>query len=265
MSIMSKLPLFALTALMASATTLDFPGPTLPVIGDPLVFKIFDVKLTQPTISNPLWVLQIFTNYGATIPGSPNVIPPFPYNGPGGTLVSYTMSDMLIVDNKGVDYGVIMAPHDGYGAGSLYSANSFQTSQDVMNAGYLAALGLTQCPPTNQNCGGSPRPEQPVLLGTGGTLKGAGTLTGAKTGDGVNTAMFTVTAQFSAPADFLSVGDFQIIMSSYVCANGVLIGMGNFNQVPEPSAFFLTATPLLLLLFRRRLIRGRLQDGNDHL
>ncbi len=90
------------------AATISFSGPSLPVIGDPLSFKIFGAQLTQPTLGNSDWVLTIETNYGVTLPGSPNVIPDYTYN-----QIEYGIGDFLIAWN-GNDYGIVLSPHDSY-------------------------------------------------------------------------------------------------------------------------------------------------------
>src|ERR1700736_775649 len=107
MSLNTKLPL--LFSVLFGATTLtyattitfigpDFPNPTTAkfgllcnpttdigcIIGDPTHFEVFSASITQPTGSNPNWVLQIKTNYGpgnpmnqTLIPGFPDVIPAY--------------------------------------------------------------------------------------------------------------------------------------------------------------------------------------------
>lgn len=222
------------SALLAAASfgvcghagTISFSGPSLPIIGDPLSFKIFGAQLTQPTLGNPDWVLTVETNYGVTLPGSPNVIPDYTYN-----QIEYGIGDFLIAWN-GNDYGIVLSPHDSYTAGSLYSVSGFQTSGQVM--------GID-----------SPRPSYPVLIAAGGTSLGAGSLSAAQTGNGVSAALYTITDDFSAPADFLSTGNVTVDMSSYVCANGFLTGTENFDGVPEPGTFLL----ILPILFALPLIR----------
>ena len=221
--------LAASSSVCALANTVSFSGPSLPIIGDPLQYKIFGAQLTQPTMSNPDWVLTIETNYGVTLPGNPDVIPDFTYN-----QIEYGMGDFLISWN-GNDYGIVLAAHDSYTAGDLYSVSGFQTSGDVM--------GID-----------SPRPSYPVLIAAGGNLLGSGTVSAAQTGDGTNTALYTVTDEFSAPAGFLSTGNFTIDMSSYVCANGFLTGTGTF-VVPEPGTFLLMFPVLLALSLGRRLVQ----------
>src|SRR5579863_2379997 len=118
--------LFAAAALSAFADTIVFTGPTGTIIGDPLQYNIFDVKLTQPTAINPRWVLTIDTNYGTTIGGNP-VIPSEQY----GDVGVFSFGDFLISWNGGL-YGVAMTAHDGYTAGDLYQVPGFQTSGDIM-------------------------------------------------------------------------------------------------------------------------------------
>jgi hypothetical protein len=213
------------------ANTISFTGPSDTIIGDPYYYDIFGVQLTQPTGGNPDWVVTIETNYPETIPGSPDVVPLYSYN---GTL--YGMGDLLFTWN-GNDYGIVLTPHNGYAAGDLYEASGFQTSGQVM--------GIAN----------SPRPEVPVLLDAGGSLAGNGSLSGAETGNGVTTGLYTLTDDFSAPPGFLSTGEFGIQISSYVCANGYITGTGSFpgEPVPEPGTFLLLAPALIML--GRRLIR----------
>jgi hypothetical protein len=217
---------------MASfANTISFTGPSDTIIGDPYYYDIFGVQLTQPTGSNSDWVATIETNYPETIPGSPDVVPPYVYNG-----TPYGMGDLLFTWN-GNDYGIVLTPHNGYAAGDLYEASGFLTSGQVMGAA------------------ASPRPSVPVLLAPGGSLAGVGFLSGAETGNGVTTGLYTVTDDFSAPAGFLSTGEFGIQVSSYVCANGYITGSGSFpgEPVPEPGTFLLLAPALVIV--GRRLMR----------
>ncbi len=180
MSLSTKLLLLLTTFGMASfANTISFTGPSDTIIGDPYYYDIFGVQLTQPTGSNSDWVATIETNYPETIPGSPDVVPPYVYNG-----TPYGMGDLLFTWN-GNDYGIVLTPHNGYAAGDLYEASGFLTSGQVMGAA------------------ASPRPSVPVLLAPGGSLAGVGFLSGAETGNGVTTGLYTVTDDFSAPAGFL--------------------------------------------------------------
>lgn len=255
--------LFAVTTTVMFGSTVNFVGPSQPkpgstiVIGDPLAYEVFGAQLTQPTGSNPNWVLQIETNYGANISG--NTIPPYLYGDGTGP---YSIGDFLIAWN-GVDYGVVLSPHvaggavDSYTAGNLYQAPGFVTSGDIMNtAGSF-----------------SPNPGFNIWISPGGTQVGTGSVTVAKTGTGIDPgvggviqpgdgipseAMYTITAMFSAPAGFLGTGSFSIDFSSYVCGNGVLTSGGNFpppNGTPEPGTWLLV-TPALLL-FGFRLVRKR--------
>jgi len=232
LSLSTKLLLLLTSLGMASfANTISFTGPSDTIIGDPYYYDIFGVQLTQPTGSNSDWVVTIETNYPETIPGSPDVVPPYSYN---GTL--YGMGDLLFTWN-GNDYGIVLSPHNGYAAGDLYEASGFQTSGQVM--------GIAN----------SPRPEVPVLLDAGGSLAGNGSLSGAETGNGVTTGLYTLTDDFSAPPGFLSTGEFGVQVSSYVCANGYITGTGSFpgEPVPEPGTFMLLAPALVML--GRRLMR----------
>jgi hypothetical protein len=176
-----------------------------------------------------------------------NVIPPAPY-GAFGPL--YSISDFLINWNN-TDYGIVLAPHvangaalnDGYSAGNLYQAPN--TTPDEVTAGSLGIAGTAS------------RENIPVWLAPGGTLLGTGTVSVVSGGNGTP-AEYTITDTFFAPANFLATGNFSITDSSYPCANGLLLGVGNFlgttgSFVPEPSTFLLSFPALLL--FARRFAR----------
>lgn len=257
--------LFAVAISTASAATISFVGPVYPkdqglgkaegtpcsitdpkcILGEPSVFEVFGAQITQPTASNPLWTLTIETNYGPPdvnlIPGSPDVVPPYVY-APGFS--PFSIGDFLI-QSGGVDYAVVLHPHDGYAAGSLYKASGYVTSTVVTMGQFV------------QN------PNHNVQLAPGGMLVGAGTLTGSATGDSVNSAHYTLVDKFAAPANFLS-GPFTIDFSSYACANGIIEGGsgGGFTggvggDVPEPTTALLVAPALFAAaLFRRRRMQA---------
>ena len=254
--------LFTFTAVGAFASTVSFIGPVYPkdqgpgkaegtlcnisdpkcILGEPPIFEVFGAQLTSPMGAMTQFTLTIQTNYGPPtshlIPGSPDVVPSYVY---AFGLSPFFIGDFLIMSG-GVNYAVVLHPHDGYAAGSIYKASDYQ------KAG-VATMGQFM-----QN------PNHNVLLSAGGTLVGSGTLTGAETGNGVTSAQYTLTDTFSAPAGFLSVGTpFSIDFSSYLCANGVLEGTGSFvggtgGQVPEPGTLLLM-TPLIALAGLRRFLR----------
>lgn len=245
----------AISAIAASAGSITLTGPSLPVLGDPLKFNIFSLTLTQPTASDPNFVVTIQTNYGAVISGSN--IPPFVWDVDNKL---YSIADFLINWN-GQDYGLILSPHiagsvpfDSYTQGQLIKAPNQQF--DLVKSGDVLP--------------GSPRPTlapfpgaiNGVWVAAGGTQVGTGTVTGAKTGDGVTTAMYTITAEFSAPAGFLSTGSFTIEASNYVCDNGIIFGGGTFTGgggggVPEPATLFLIVPALVLFGGRAVMQRKR--------
>jgi hypothetical protein len=243
MSVSRKLLMLLGIPFLTFASTFSFSGPSYQpsqgggpcvpgtphcVIGDLLAFNIFGVELTQPSATNPNWILTIATNYGATPGGSP-VFPTFYLGGlTSGPHGDFSIGDFLILSNNAF-YAIVLSSHDGYTPGNLYKASGFLTSADVMGDHV------------------SPRPEVPVWLAGGGSLLGTGALSVAKTGDGTSSALYTITDQFSAPADFLSKGDFVFDFSSYVCANGFETGHGD---VPEPRGLFLLV-PVVLLVGRR--------------
>jgi hypothetical protein len=231
--------LLIVCAATVFGATINFPPSGQPIIGSPFDYEVYGAQLTQPTTTNPAWILQIETNYPATIIG--NDIPPVAYGSP---TTFFSIGDFLIIWN-GVDYGIVLAPHvkvalppvDGYTAGNLYQASGFQNSGSIMGTSGLSA---------------SPNPSFPIWINPGGTQIGTGSVTVATTGDGLSAAKYTITVPFTAPANFLSTGTFQISFSSYSCGNGVLTGGGGFSEVPEPATLFLIGPALLLLGVRRR-------------
>jgi len=257
------LVVFAATAMLSFATpTYNFSGPTTPtgvpcmasdptcVIGSASLYAIYGAQLTQNTATT--WTLSIETNYPATITG--NVIPTAQW---GVDLQFYSISDFLINWN-GNDYGIVLSQHikagntvDSYVGGDLYQAPN--TSPDLIVSGTNNVVLSPGVLPS------SPRPNQPVWLAPGGTQLGTGTVTVANTGSGTPAA-YTITDQFSAPANFLSTGSFTIDASSWVCANGVIVGTGTVGgtggQTPEPGTFLLSLPALLLLFLGRRALRA---------
>lgn len=271
MTLRTRLPLlFVISAVGIFASTISFLGPNFPVantakfglqcnpavdigcvIGDPATYAPFSASITQPTASNSQYILTIQTNYGDPaknlIPGIPDVVPSFVYESALGN--SFFIGDFIMTVN-GAIYGVVLHPHDGYAAGSLYLASGYQTSSQLLTG---KAINI-------------PNPNGNVLIAAGGTLAGVGTLTGAQTGNATTTAKYTLTDQFSAPANFLPTGtNFGIYFTSYACANGVLTGSGSFTgaggggQVPEPGTLALCA-PILLLLAGFQAARRRMSQ-----
>ena len=221
----------------ACAGSFTFTGPSLSVIGEPILFDIFSAQLTSPSGGNPDWQLVINTNYGGVIPIPPgNTIPTFLVGGD----INYNLGDFLFVW-QGNDYGIDFFAHDGYTPGDLYSVPSFLTSQEVLaeqgalpfSTGYL-----------------------PVEIGTGGTKIGDGSFSVAATGDGMSSGTYTITENFSAPPNFLSDNNFMIFMSSAICANGIIIGDSTLADVPEPGTWALCGSAMLLLLLGRRFRRS---------
>ena len=253
--LLMKLSMFAMALLAgaAQASTITFIGPEdttgafCPVgcvIGSQIAYTIFDATLTSPTMSDPDWVLTIGTDYQAGILDGATSIPTaiWPTDG-----LQYSIPDFLITSG-GQDYGIVLSPHvkastavDSYTTPGLYQAAGFQTSSSILSSGDF-------------------RPNVPVWLDSNGKMIGSvDSELVTKTGDdGVHGPLYNITVDFTAPSDFLSSGDFSIEMSSFVCANGLLIGSGGMivgpQSVPEPSTLLFTA-PLLLLagyrLFRR--------------
>ena len=251
--------LFTSLALITTANTISFIGPTTPdgILCDPAAahcingtnYIVYGVQLSQPTAGNPLWTLTMEMNYPnfptPMVPG--HIIPPEDWQGTG----LFSTADFLIQWNNQY-YGIVLAQHiangvsvDSYQAGNLYQAPN--TQFNLIPAGQV----LTIPPPF--------RPNQPVWLAPGGNLLGTGTVTVALGGNGTP-AQYTITDQFSAPPDFLSTGDFTVIADSYVCANGLVVGTGSFvngnnGEVPEPGTFLL-CIPALLVLGRRSFLHS---------
>jgi hypothetical protein len=227
----------------AVAGSFTFTGPTLPIIGEPILFDIFSAKLTQPTLANPDWELTINTNYGATIPIPPgNNIPTFLVGG----VTPYNIGDFLITWDDNL-YGIDLFAHDGYTPGDLYQVPTFLTSQAV-----LASLGAL---PFRTGL-------IPVEIGPGGGAPiGVGSFQVTQTGDGFASGTYTITEDFAAPPGFLADDNFSIDISSAICANGVIIGDAVLDT-PEPGTMVLFGSALILLLMGRgfRIFRvARLQ------
>ena len=203
------------------------------------IYEVFSVTITSPTMAGGLWTVSIDTDYGTSIAGDTS-IPAYEYL---QTSASFGIGDVLFSWN-GSDYGLVLTPHNGYSAGQLYKANSFQTSQTVMTAGGI---------PTDE----IPRPGIFVELGAGGQPAVAGG-TGAISvitnpgANGVNNGTYTITDTFSAPANFLDSA-FTVYDSSYACANGYLTGpgggitLGTGGTTPEPGSWLLILPGLVLL------------------
>ena len=201
------------------------------------------------------------------MPGS--VIPPGQW---GGDQQFYSISDFLIHWNdNNQDYGVVLAPHiqAGVSDGSTYATGGgngspgslYQAPNIPFDEVYAGMDNSFKAPGVLPGAQGE-RSNQPVWLAPGGALLGAGTVSVAVTGDGITTPMYTITDLFSAPAGFLATGDVTVFASSYVCANGIVVGTGTFASpnmggVPEPGTFVLVAPALVLFWFGRRLIRER--------
>jgi hypothetical protein len=217
--------------------------------GAPIQFDMFKVSLTSPTTSGGNWKLEILTNYGPVgsgtnfIPGGSTSIPSYAYQGG-----SFGIADFMIKSGSNF-YGVVMTPHDGYTAGSLYQASGFQTSFQVMNAPLVTEI---------------PRPTLPALLNAGGTKIGNGSLlAGPNGGDGITAALYKISVEFAAPVNFLSSGTFTIYAASYVCDNGYMTGVFDAfappptggtpppSNIPEPATWTLLIPAAVLIGLRR--------------
>jgi hypothetical protein len=194
-----------------------------PVFGDPLKYAIQDASLLGPSSGAGPFILTVDTNYGGSLPGSPDLIPAFTEQG----FATLWMGDFLI-QQGGLYYGVVLSPHDGYAAGDVYLASGFQ------NSVYF-------------------NPGVPVSLLPGGVLIGSGTLSAApNTGcNGVNCAEFRVTDTFNINPPFTFIDEnapFTVLMSSATCANGLLFETE--DEVPETATSWLMGLGLAGLLTR---------------
>jgi hypothetical protein len=248
---------FADIPFTVTVTDPNFGTPADHVTGEPLHYAIQDFTLTGPSSGGVvgLWTLTIDTNYGTTLPGSPNLIPGFCDNGAAyptctGSL-SFFMSDFLIQQGSSY-YGVVLSKHDNYTPsytdtyvpGDLYSASGFQNSLHY-------------------------NPGHPVILSkTGEDLLAAGTLSVAAnpgcygkphtttTNGTTDCAEYKITDTFtvSSTSDFFdpTLKDPTQKLSMYVFsadnANGGLV------YTPEPSGLIWLVPGLLLLgsYLRRR-------------
>ena len=236
------LAILILTANAGFAAQYQFiPSPFLPIIGDPLDYKVFSVLLNVPP--SGAYTLTVQTNYGFNqgvvmpVPGHPDQIPQFVFGSQ-----SFGMSDFLMTWN-GSKYGLVLAPHDGYGVGlyQLCFSCNFETSGQVMGIGV------------------SPRPNYDVYIAPGSTgatpnstlIGNVNSLAVSKTGNGTSSAMYTIVDSFTAPAGFLQNTPFGIEYSSYVCANSFVSGNSPDAGVPEAGTMLLTGSALLWLGSRR--------------
>jgi len=257
--------LHAVIAVRAFATLISLSGPTTNngtpctpsqsgcIRGDPALYELYGVQITQPTMSDPLWKLTMETNYPTVISG--NTIPPA--QGFDGLL--YSTSDFIMTWG-GNDYGIVLAQHiqggntvDSYLPGHLYQAPN--TTPDLVPSGFANTTGQPGVLP------GSSNPDFPVWLAAGGTELGTGTVTVTQGGSGTPAA-YTITVEFSAPQSFLSKTPVTIEASSWVCANGVIAGTGQFpggtgSTVPEPTSGFLIGPGLVALALKWRKYHAR--------
>jgi hypothetical protein len=234
--------LLTLTANSGFATLYQFiPSPSLPIIGDPIDYKLFSVLLDVP--NSGAYTLTVQTNYGFNegvvmpVPGNPSLIPPFAYGSQ-----SFGMSDFLMTWNNR-NYGLVLSPHDGYSIGlyQLCFSCNFETSGEVMGIGV------------------SPRPNYNVYIAPGSTgvtpnstlIGNVSSLVVGKTGNGTTSAMYTIVETFNAPAGFLQNSPFGIEFSSYVCANSYVSGDSDGSAVPEAGTMLLTGSVLLWIGSRR--------------
>jgi hypothetical protein len=268
MTRVGKLILLIVAAATAvPATTYVWNGPTTPAgvpcdynlpgcVPGGLPYVVFGIQITTPSGSNPNFVMTIEMNYPVNMQG--NTIPPVQWP---EDLQLYSTGDVLIHSNN-TDYAIVLAPHlkagtlvDSYQAANLYQAPN--ATPDFVPSGtnttIPGAIGILP---------NSPRPDFPIWVAPGGTQLGTGSLTIAAGGNGTS-AEWTITDQFSAPLDFLSNGPVDLSFSSWVCANGLIVGPGGGatggggSEVPEPAPLFCVATAFLVGLAFARSRRNR--------
>jgi hypothetical protein len=224
--------------------SMGLPGSPGCIVGDPTgspIYTVFKVSITSPTTPTGLWTVSIDTDYGVNIVGDTS-IPTYSYLQTG---LSFGIGDVLFSWN-GNDYGLVLTPHDGYSAGNLYEANSFQTSQAVLSGGGVPQQDIFR--PTQNVLLGAPTGPNPNLQGTG-TIS----VTANPGADGFNDGLYTITDSFHAPANFLDSA-FTVTDASYDCANGYLSGsngggftLGTGGNTPEPGSWLLILPGLVLL------------------
>ena len=270
MSLISRLlTTLALSPLFLFAgVTETWLGPTLPngvpcnptaagcIIGDPGQFSMVSASLTSPMTAGGKWNLTIFTYYGPqgfVIPSGATSVPTYSYS--DGTFNGiFGMADFMIQSGSEY-YGIVMSNRTGATAGNLYKGTGFRTSGQVM-----APVA-------------SPRPNSPAQLDNP-TLLGAGsmTITGTTVANpflapadannskfGPSLTLYKISVDFAAPVTFLNSGRFTIYSASYVCDNGMIVGVGDSfppppadTQVPEPTSLLLVIPALGAMAMRYR-------------
>jgi hypothetical protein len=257
-----SLVLLAATALTSFATSITFTTTQTTIPGGAADIKVFDATLAGPTAPGGLWTLTIDLNYDGTVSG--NTFEPFIGPG-GGTTADYTIGDFLIeqtVNNVTTDYGIPLSNHLGgadgsnYTPGNLYQLGgtlSFQSFVTGGQKGFETSAQILAGPPVGLvDLGLSPGTAGfPVWLAPGGTLDGTGTLTiKSNGGNGTTGPEYTVTDTFSAPTGFLPANDpFTVWVTSALCANGTVTGVGPVSGVPEPGTLVMMISGLVLLGF----------------
>lgn len=180
----------------------------------------------------------------------------------GDPLISYNGTNYALAVGSALDPAL---GNDGYPtdtAGDLYVAKSGYQYPDSMDA-YCDPSTCPYLTPGDLP-GGFPggRVDEPVWVDPNNmNVAGTGSLTySCASSNGVvctnynGAALYTINDTFNAPTGFLSSGIFSIEISSYVCANGLIIG-----SVPEPRGLFLIIPVILLLgwCFKRHAALGK--------
>jgi len=236
------------------------PLPTCIYGSIPNEFQAFSANISGNTGSTT-WTLKIETNA------------PLNYsNGTLGAISPLAFGDALI------QYGTDPVGQPLYWGISIGSSQTSISGSTLTNAGDLYEVALNGSPsiPSTQTAkysydsmylvsgsGGlgfaGGRSAEPVWIdpskmtdvGSSSGLSITPTVCSAQPADasdplcGIDFKLYTITDTFTAPSNFLSSGVFGFEFSSYVCANGLIIG-----GTPEPRAVSLIVLGVLLLAFR---------------
>ena len=217
--VLTSTQLFALGIVMVD---LNFGLFNDQVVGNPLKYAIQSASLTGPSTGSGPFTLVVNTNYGASLPGSPDVIPSFTEDG-----ITLRMGDFLIHQGSNY-YGIVLSAHDGYIAGDVYRASGFQNSV-YFNPGW------------------------PVSILPGGDKIATGTVSAAPNAgcNGVNCAEFRVTDTFNIDPSFTFIdakAPFTALMADATCGNALLVGEN--TEIPETATSWLMGLGMAALLAR---------------
>jgi hypothetical protein len=276
-----------------AATVCDQNNASTCVLGFP-VYNIVSAQLNITPLGSQTQVqLSVTTNYPTVIPtgalpgGVPSVAfggngggnpggPTTPVTDPFGFANQFGMGDFLM-SWGGNYYAVVLSAHDGFNVGDIYQADPNNklscvtgaacpgSSTDFMTSGQVMGPNVSPRPnvavwlspnsdpgaPNNPFCPTSVTNNkfcvEPVDIGTGSMSAAS---------SGLPNAPYTVMDTFTVNQSnfLLGANPLLIQVSSYVCANGMLIG-SPASGVPEPRWLALILPAFLFL--GRRLARSR--------